>query len=223
MKIHEIRAPKGANKNRKRIGRGNASGWGKTAGRGENGQNSRSGGGVRPGFEGGQMPLQRRIPKFGFTNIFRKLWAEVKLSDIEMLDSDVIDYEILFEAGLLRSGIDGVKILGNGEITRAVTVRVEKVTKGAREKIEAAGGKVELVETPERHFELDVGKASRIDSDVIDLETAKKAGLAPEGVEKVRLVKRGIMKDSKTFRFNDVSRSARRAIRISGGKIEEPS
>ncbi len=222
MKLSDIKAPKGANKNAKRIGRGHGSGWGKTAAKGHKGQNSRSGGGTRPGFEGGQMPLHRRIPKFGFTNIFRKQYAEVKLSDLERVTADVIDRDALDEAGLIRDGKDGVKILGDGEISRALTVKVEKVTKGAREKIEAAGGTVELIAKTPRPFEVDAAKAAKkVEGDVIDLESLKKVGLVPEDVTRVRIVKRGNLKDAKTFKVSQVSNAARRAIARTHGKIEE--
>jgi large subunit ribosomal protein L15 len=146
MKLHELKPGEGSNKSKKRLGRGTASGQGKSAGKGMNGQNSRSGGGVRIGFEGGQMPLYRRIPKIGFTNIFRKEFAVVNLSDLERFDDGtVVNPEILKEAGLVKAMLSGVKILGNGELTKNLTVQAHKFSKTAADKIAAAGGKVEVI------------------------------------------------------------------------------
>jgi len=130
---------------KKRLGRGSGSGKGTTAGRGNKGQNSRSGGGVRLGFEGGQMPLQRRLPKRGFTNLFRKEYTVVNVKDLEQCfeDGAVVGPAELVEAGLVRKMRDGVKILGDGELKKGLTVKAHRFTKTAREKIEAAGGKVE--------------------------------------------------------------------------------
>ncbi len=134
----------GSRKQPKRLGRGPGSGHGKTAGRGHKGYKSRSGSGVKPGFEGGQMPLQRRLPKRGFTNAFRKEYALVSLSQLEALDtSETITVDLLMAQGLVKKGAL-VKILANGEITRAVTVKVDKISKGAQAKIEAVGGTVSL-------------------------------------------------------------------------------
>lgn len=150
MKLNELSPPKGARRHRKRLGRGVGTGWGKTAGRGTKGHNSRSGGGVRPGYEGGQMPIQRRLPKRGFTNIFRKNIAIVNISDLDQAkerlreSGDVVDETALVRAGLVKGKRDGIKILGNGEMTYPLKIRVDKVSKGAREKIEAAGGTIEL-------------------------------------------------------------------------------
>jgi len=146
MKLHELKPAEGSTKTRKRVGRGNGSGLGNTAGRGHKGQKARSGGGVRPGFEGGQMPIIRRIPKRGFTNIFGKEYTVVNVSDLEakFQDGDVVTVESLIENGLVKKVLDGVKILGDGELTKALTVRVQKVSKTAAEKIAAAGGKVEV-------------------------------------------------------------------------------
>ncbi len=149
--IHNIGAPKGANKNKKRVGRGPGSGLGKTSGRGHKGQKSRSGYSSRPGFEGGQMPLQRRLPKRGFTNIFKKEWVEINLSDLgERFEGvDEITPELLVERGLIKKGqlarAYGVVVLGRGELTRAVNVSAHRFSKSAREKIEAAGGTASLV------------------------------------------------------------------------------
>ncbi len=146
MKLHELKPAEGTTKSKKRLGRGTASGQGKTAGKGQKGQNSRSGGGVRIGFEGGQMPLYRRLPKVGFTNIFRKEYAVVNLSDLERFDNGtVVNPEVLKEAGLVKAMLSGVKILGNGDLTKNLTVQAHKFSKTAADKIAAAGGKVEVI------------------------------------------------------------------------------
>ncbi len=146
MKLHEIKAPAGSSRAPKRKGRGTATGQGKTAGRGMNGQNSRSGGGVRLGFEGGQMPLYRRIPKRGFTNIWGTEYATINVKDLNRFeDGTEVTPELLKEVGLLKQMLDGVKILGDGEIEKNLTVKANKFTKSAQEKIEAAGGKVEVI------------------------------------------------------------------------------
>ncbi len=134
----------GSRKQRKRLGRGPGSGHGKTAGRGHKGYKSRSGSGIKPGFEGGQMPLQRRLPKRGFTNVFRKEYALVSLNQLEAVAGEgEITVDVLVAAGLVKKGAL-VKVLANGEITKAVNVKVDKISKGARAKIEAAGGSVSL-------------------------------------------------------------------------------
>ena len=146
MKLHELRAPEGSTKNPKRKGRGTATGQGKTAGRGMNGQNSRSGGGTRLGFEGGQMPLYRRIPKRGFTNIWKKVWEIVNVEDLNSFDDGtVITPDLMIQAGLAKKVVDGIKILGEGSIEKNLTVRAHKFSKTAIEKIEAAGGKAEVI------------------------------------------------------------------------------
>ncbi len=146
MKLHELKPAEGTNKKQKRIGRGTASGQGKSAGKGQKGQNSRSGGGVRLGFEGGQMPLYRRLPKVGFTNIFRKEFAIVNVSDLERFENGaLVTIEALKETGLVKDAKNGVKILGTGELTKSLTVQVNKFSKSAAEKIAAAGGKVEVI------------------------------------------------------------------------------
>jgi len=133
-------------KNSKRVGRGPGSGRGKTSGRGHKGQNARSGGGVRLGFEGGQMPLYRRVPKRGFNNIFGKKYTEVKLSDLERFeDGTVVNAELLLNEGVIRKINDGIVVLGSGELTKKLTVQAARFTKSAQQKIEAAGGKVEVV------------------------------------------------------------------------------
>lgn len=136
----------GAVKDRKRVGRGIGSGTGKTAGRGQKGQKARKGGGVRVGFEGGQMPLSRRLPKRGFTNKFATRVVTVNVGALNRFDANaVIDEQALREARLVRGAFDAVKVLGDGELDRALTVRVALISKGAREKIERAGGKVEVI------------------------------------------------------------------------------
>lgn len=145
MKLHELKPAKGATHAPKRLGRGTGSGLGKTSGKGHKGQRSRSGGGVRPGFEGGQQPLYRRTPKRGFTNIFKKQYVILNVRDLERFDNGAtVNYESLFEIGLIKNVKDGVKILGTGELTKALTVDVDKVSPAAVEKIVAAGGKVEV-------------------------------------------------------------------------------
>jgi len=146
MKLHELAPAPGSRKVRTRVGRGLGSGLGKTAGRGHKGQNSRAGGGTRPGFEGGQMPLYRRLPKRGFFNKFGKEYAEVNVSELNRFEEgSVVDPVALIEAGVLKNVRDGVRILGNGEITKSFTVIANGFTKSAEEKIIAAGGKVEVV------------------------------------------------------------------------------
>lgn len=146
MKLHELQPAPGARKEPTRKGRGLGSGLGKTAGRGHKGQKSRSGGGVRPGFEGGQMPLYRRVPKRGFTNIFKKEIMIVNIKDLERFEAGtVVTPELLIEAGIIKSLKDGVKVLGNGELTKALTVQANQFSKSAEEKIAASGGKTEVI------------------------------------------------------------------------------
>src|SRR6056297_2914803 len=146
MKLHNLKPSPGSKKNRKRVGRGSGSGQGTTAGRGMNGQNSRSGGGTRPGFEGGQMPLYRRLPKRGFTNIFQKEYAIVNLDSLNDFDeNEEVTVELLLDRKIIRKKLDGVKILGKGEINKKLTVKANKFSKTAKEKIEAAGGKAEVI------------------------------------------------------------------------------
>lgn len=146
MKIHELTPAPDSNKEVKRVGRGHGSGNGKTAGKGHKGQNARSGGGVRIGFEGGQMPLARRIPKRGFNNIFATKYAVVNVSDLNKFKEDtVVDTELLIASGLVKKVNDGVKILGNGELTAKLTVKAAKFSQSAIEKIEKAGGKAEVM------------------------------------------------------------------------------
>lgn len=146
MDLSNLKPALGSTKNKKRIGRGAGSGTGKTSGKGHKGQNARSGGGVKPGFEGGQMPLQRRLPKRGFTPLTRKEYALVNLRELAQFEPDsVVDVEALSKSGLVGNVKDGVKILGDGELTHALTVKAHKFSKSAVAKIEAAGGKVEVV------------------------------------------------------------------------------
>jgi large subunit ribosomal protein L15 len=146
MKLHELKPAPGSTTAPTRLGRGVGSGLGKTSGKGHKGAKARSGGGKAPGFEGGQMPLTRRVPKSGFVNIFRKEYATVNLSALECFeDGAVVTIDTLKELGLVKQVKDGVKILGGGEITRKLTVQVTKFTASAKEKIEAAGGKAEEV------------------------------------------------------------------------------
>lgn len=145
MKLHELSPAPGSNKDVFRKGRGHGSGSGKTAGKGHKGQKARSGGGVRPGFEGGQMPLQRRVPKRGFNNIFAKQYAAINVKDLECFeDGAVVDAQALLDAGILKKTLDGVKILGNGELTKKLTVNCAAFSASAKEKIEKAGGKAEV-------------------------------------------------------------------------------
>lgn len=146
MKLHELKAAPGATKATKRKGRGTGSGQGKTAGRGQDGQKSRSGGGVRLGFEGGQMPLYRRIPKRGFTNIWRTDYATINVDDLNKFDEGAeITRDTLIEKRLIRRNSQMVKILGDGKLEKKITVKANKFSKSAKEKIEAAGGKVEEI------------------------------------------------------------------------------
>ena len=146
MKLNELSPPGGARKTRKRLGRGVGSGKGKTAGRGTKGQNSRSGGGVRPGYEGGQMPIHRRLPKRGFTNIFRKKITAVNIRDLKKFKSgSVVDAAALVKMGLVKGKRYGIKLLVQVEIDFPLTIKVNQVSNGARAKIEAAGGSIEVV------------------------------------------------------------------------------
>ncbi len=146
MRLHELRPPEGARTVAKRKGRGIASGLGKTSGRGQKGQKSRSGSGVRRGFEGGQMPYFQRLPKRGFTNIFKKKWNIVNLGDLNSFEEGtVVTPELLLEAGLIRNLQDSLKVLGEGELDRKLEIRAHRFSKQAREKIEGAGGKAEVI------------------------------------------------------------------------------
>ena len=146
MKLHELKPAAGSNTAAKRKGRGHGSGNGKTAGYGHKGQKARSGGSVRAGFEGGQMPLQRRLPKRGFNNIFATKYATIKVSDLEKFEAgSVVTTEALLEKGIIKKAMDGVKVLGNGELSKELTVQLAAYTASAKEKIEKAGGKAEVI------------------------------------------------------------------------------
>lgn len=147
MKLHELYSVEGSVANRKRVGRGQGSGTGKTSGKGEKGQNARSGGGVRPGFEGGQLPLFRRLSKRGFNNYnFRVVYSTVNVEDLNRFeDGTVVDTKLLKEVGLIKKELDGVKVLGSGELTKKLTVKANAFTKSAKEKIENIGGKTEVI------------------------------------------------------------------------------
>ncbi len=141
MKLHELKPAPGSTQAKKRLGRGIGSGLGKTSGKGHKGAKARSGGGKAPGFEGGQMPLQRRLPKFGFVNIFAKEYACVNVKDLEVFeDGSLVNFDVLKERGLIKKGRDGLKILGDGELTKKLNVEAVKFTAAAKEKIEKAGG-----------------------------------------------------------------------------------
>lgn len=146
MKLHTLSPAEGSTKEVKRIGRGAGSGQGKTAGKGHKGQKARAGRGMRPGFEGGQMPLQRRIPKRGFNNIFATKYTAVNVAALDVFENGaVVDAEALINKGLIKKSLDGVKILGNGELTKKLTVKATAFSESAKQKIEAAGGKAEVI------------------------------------------------------------------------------
>ena len=146
MKLNELKPVEGARHSRKRVGRGTGSGHGKTSGRGHKGQNARSGGGVRPGFEGGQLPLFQRLPKRGFHNISRKEYAVVNVEQLNVFENGaVVDVEALINAGLVKNVLNGVKILGQGELTKKLTVKANKFSESAKKAIEALGGSVEVM------------------------------------------------------------------------------
>lgn len=145
MKLHELKPAEGSTRVRRRVGRGLGSGMGKQSTRGAKGQNARTGGGVRPGFEGGQMPLYRRLPKRGFKNVWAKQYAEVNVEQLNAFENgETVTPAALVEKGILKNVLDGVRILGNGELTKSLTVEAQGFTKTAQQKIEAAGGKVEV-------------------------------------------------------------------------------
>lgn len=146
MKLHDLAPAEGSSKASKRVGRGHGSGWGKTAGKGHKGQNARSGGGVRPGFEGGQTRLARRIPKRGFNNIFAAKYTAINVSDLEkFVDGTVVDGELLVAAGVVKRCGNGIKVLGGGELTKKLTVKAAAYSASAKEKIEKAGGEAEVI------------------------------------------------------------------------------
>ncbi|HTP24262.1 MAG TPA: 50S ribosomal protein L15 [Anaeromyxobacteraceae bacterium] len=185
MLLSQLKAPKGANRVRKRVGRGQASGLGKTAGRGGKGQKARSGNMHFEGFEGGQMPLQRRLPKFGFVNVFRRDLEEVQVSRLDALPTgSTVDLAALSAAGLAKGNRDGLVVLGAGELKGAFTVKADRVTAGARAAIEKAGGKVELVPRPSTMGEK--AKAARAAERAAIVAARPKAPAAPvkEGKKK---------------------------------------
>ena len=146
MKLHELHPAEGSTSAQKRLGRGSGSGLGKTSGKGHKGAKARSGGGKRPGFEGGQMPLYRRVPKRGFNNVFGTEYAEVNVERLEAFeDGAVVDVNALIEKKIIRKELDGLKVLGGGELTKKLTVKAAKFTGSAKEKIEAVGGKAEVI------------------------------------------------------------------------------
>ncbi|MBW2568779.1 MAG: 50S ribosomal protein L15 [Deltaproteobacteria bacterium] len=146
MLLNELSSPKGSRKLRRRLGRGPGSGRGKTAGRGTKGQNSRSGGGVRPGFEGGQMPIHRRLPKRGFANIFSKNIATINIHDLSKFEPNtLVDEAALIRNGLVKGKNDAIKLLGQGDIKYPLTIKIDRISKSAREKIEVAGGNIEVL------------------------------------------------------------------------------
>ena len=143
MRLNTLSPAPGRIKEAKRVGRGNGSGLGKTGGRGHKGQSSRSGGSIRPGFEGGQMPLQKRLPKYGFTSRLAAVTAEIRLSELNKVEGEIVDIAALRSAGIINNSIERAKVFASGEVTKAVTLKGVGATKGARAAIEAAGGKVE--------------------------------------------------------------------------------
>lgn len=146
MKLSDLRPADGAKSAKKRVGRGKGSGLGKTSGKGHKGLRARSGGGTKPGYEGGQMPMQRRLPKRGFTNIFRKEYAVIQVKDLNVFEAGtVVDATLLCASGIVKDFKNGIKLLANGELTRALTVKVDKASKAASEKVTAAGGTLEVV------------------------------------------------------------------------------
>ena len=146
MELHDLVCTEGSKKKSKRIGRGHGSGWGKTAGKGHKGQNARSGGGVRPGFEGGQMPLQRRIPKRGFNNIFAKKIVAVNVGSLNVFEDGAnVDAQALINAGIIKKEHDGIKILSNGKLTKKLNVKASAFSESAKQKIEEVGGKAEVI------------------------------------------------------------------------------
>ena len=185
--LHDLRPAPGSHRRRKRVGRGPGSGFGKTAGRGENGQKSRSGGSIRPGFEGGQMPLQRRIPKRGFTQRKRKVYQVVNVGSLGRIEGTVVSVAVLKEAGLIRSTRGLVKILGTGDVQGAFSVEVHAVSSGARDKLESAGGSVNLLvsEGPAAD-EVQAPKAEAVpaaSAEVEEAEEVEEAGEAEEAGE----------------------------------------
>jgi len=185
MSLSQLKAPKGANRERRRVGRGQASGLGKTAGRGGKGQKARTGNMRFEGFEGGQMPLQRRLPKFGFVNVFRRELEEVPVTRLDKLPAgSVVDLAALAAAGLAKGSGDGLVVLGKGEIKNAYTVKANRVTAGARAAIEKAGGKVEILPKPLTMYDKQKATTAAADAEKRAARLAKKAAKAGEKAAK---------------------------------------
>ncbi len=234
MRLNTLSPAEGAKHAPKRVGRGIGSGLGKTCGRGHKGQNSRSGGGVRRGFEGGQMPLQRRLPKFGFVSRKAEFVAEVRLSELASMEVELIDLDALKAANIIGTQVKSVKIILSGEINRAITLRSLRVaksareatlgdlrvTKGAQAAIEAAGGKIEKIEKIVI-AEVRLSRLAKMESDVIDLGTLKAANVVDTEVESVKVVLPGKINRAITLHGLRISPSARAVIEAAGGKIEE--
>lgn len=197
MNLNSLRPPAGSTKKRKRVGRGPGSGHGKTSGRGEKGQKSRTGYSRRPGFEGGQMPLVRRVPKRGFNNIFRKEFALVNLERLEALEGNEFTPLTLQERGVVGSLRDGLKILAEGEITRAINVSAHKISKAAQQKIEAAGGKVTLIEEPVRRIRKAAEAKPEVDSKPAGKKAAPKKAAPKKDAPKKPAVKKAAKKAAK--------------------------
>ncbi len=222
MKLHELSPAPGAVREVKRIGRGHGSGQGKTAGKGHKGQWARSGGGVRPGFEGGQTRLMMRIPKRGFNNKnFRTEYAEVNVSDLEARfeNGAVIGADELIEKGLIKKVKDGVKILGNGEITKAVTVNAARFTKSAKEKIENAGGKANEI-VPDEYVSVSLRELNESFSDgaTVDAKAILDKNLVKEAKSGIIVTGKGDLKKKLTLTGVKCSKSAQAKIKRAGGK-----
>ncbi len=174
MELNTLRPATGSHKAKKRVGRGIGSGLGKTSGRGHNGQKSRSGGTIRPGFEGGQMPLQMRLPKYGFSSRIGRVSAEIRTSELNKVDADVITIEALRKANLITAGIKRAKVMLSGDVTKAVTLQGIGVTKGAQAAIEAAGGKIIVEESPVKVKKLAKKANKPAKKEAVKKETVKK-------------------------------------------------
>jgi large subunit ribosomal protein L15 len=214
----------GAQRPRTRIGRGQGSGLGKTAGKGTKGQQARTGYTLNVGFEGGQMPLKRRIPKRGFTNIFAKDYTEVNVGQLASFSAGaVVDAEALLSAGVIsRIGADGVKVLGGGDLSVALTVRVAKISSSARSKVEAAGGSVASAVVAKEYTDISLGQLSSFAAgSVVDAQALQAAGVVSHvGAHGVKLSGKGKLTVALTVRFARVSRLARTKIQVAGGTVE---
>lgn len=184
MELNTLRPATGSHKAKKRVGRGIGSGLGKTSGRGHNGQKSRSGGTIRPGFEGGQMPLQMRLPKYGFSSRIGRVSAEIRTSELNKVDADVITIEALRKANLITAGIKRAKVMLSGDVTKAVTLQGIGVTKGAQAAIEAAGGKIIVEETPVKVKKLAKKANKPAKKEAVKKETVKKEAVKKEETKK---------------------------------------